>query len=68
LQVKGNQLLEDGKPIKLHGINYFGFNNQQVGCALQLQWIQVDTAWTGHDPHAWHPYFSECALCRAFAS
>jgi hypothetical protein len=24
LTIRGNQVLEDGKPIRMHGINYFG--------------------------------------------
>jgi hypothetical protein len=38
LTVSGNQLLEDGRPIVMHGINYFGFNNAQT---------MVDGLWAG---------------------
>lgn len=38
LTVSGNQVLEDGRPIKMHGINYFGFNNAQT---------MVDGLWAG---------------------
>lgn len=36
--VSGNQLLEDSRPIIMHGINYFGFNNAQT---------MVDGLWAG---------------------
>lgn len=38
LTVSGNQILEDGRPIVMHGINYFGFNNAQT---------MVDGLWAG---------------------
>lgn len=38
LSIRGNQVLEDGKPITMHGINYFGFNNAQT---------MVDGLWAG---------------------
>lgn len=38
LSVSGNRLLDDGRPIVLHGINYFGFNNAQT---------MVDGLWAG---------------------
>ncbi|KAF8057110.1 PRY3 [Scenedesmus sp. PABB004] len=39
LSVRGNQLLDNGQPIKfLHGINWFGFNNAQT---------MVDGLWAG---------------------
>jgi hypothetical protein len=33
LTIRGNQVLEDGKPIKMHGINYFG-QQQTRACSL----------------------------------
>lgn len=36
--MSGNRVLEDGQPIVMHGINYFGFNNAQT---------MVDGLWAG---------------------
>lgn len=38
LTIRLNEVLEDGKPIVMHGINYFGFNNAQT---------MVDGLWAG---------------------
>jgi hypothetical protein len=33
LTIRGNQVLEDGKPIKMHGINYFGACSSVEECS-----------------------------------
>jgi hypothetical protein len=38
LTIRGNQVLEDGKPIRMHGINYFGMEYLE-NCCCSCSWM-----------------------------